>query len=391
MKIKNIFKRRKQNIGFVLNKHGSYDFVPKSYINLNEAIEVKTCVDKIADLVSNMTIHLMENTEDGDVRIVNELSKKVDISPCKLMTKKAWLYNIVYNLLMNGNAYVYPEINELGYIENLIPLDAKYVSFHWIEDIGDYYISYEGKNYNSDEIVHFVLNPSESNPFVGTGYRVNLKDISEALQMATQTRKSFMRGKYMPNIIVKVDADTEELTSEEGRIAIENKYLTRAESGKPWVVPADLLEIQQIKPLSLRDIALNEAVELDKKTVASIFGLPSFMLGVGEYDKSEFNMFISNRIMSIAKIIEQTLTKSLIINSKWYFKCNPRSLYSYDISEIASIGMDMFSRGLMLGNEVRDWLGMPPHPELNELIILENFIKAKDIEKQGKLVDKGGD
>lgn len=390
--MKNIFKniiRSKKNFGFYKNDVGYYELLPKEYIKLSEAPEIKSCIDKIADLISNMTIHLMENTENGDVRVINELAKKIDINPHKFMTKKSWLYNIVYNLLISGNAFVYPEFNEKGYIENLTPLNSEYTSFNWDDKNNDYTITYNNNTFKSDEIIHFVLNPDIDNPLLGSGYKVSLKEISDVLQLATKTRKSFMNGKYMPNIIVKVDADTEELTTEEGRAKIENRYLARTKSGAPWVIPAGLLDIQQVKPLSLRDIALNEAVELDKRTVASIIGVPSFMLGVGEYNKQEFNNFISNRIMSIAKVIEQTLTKALITNPNWYFKCNPRSLYSYDISEIANIGMEMFTRGLMTGNEVRDWLGMTPINELNELMILENYIQLKDVGNQKKL--KGGE
>lgn len=397
MGIKNFFKREKvekkqeskARYGFVLNQRGIYDFI-SGYTTISETAEFKTCIDIIADLVSNMTIYLMKNTEKGDIRLKNELSKKIDINPCKFMTKKAWIYFIVKNLLINGNAVVFPVFDKNGYLEDLIPKTTKNLGFNWDYSKQDYYILQDSNRYYSDEFIHFVLNPDEIEFYKGRGLKIDLKEINEALNLATSTRKSFLKGQYMPSLIVKVDSTEELLETEEGKESIEDKYLSRRESGKPWIIPAEMLEINQVKPLTLNDLALNDSVILDKKTVASMMGVPAFLLGVGSFNEEEFNNFIQTKIMSIGKIIEQTLTKSLIYSPDLYFKCNARSLYSYNFREIAEIGQKLFTSGLVLGNEVRDWIGLTPLDELNELIILENYIPASKIVDQKKL-NKGGE
>ena len=67
----------------------------------------------------------------------------------------------------------------------------------------------------------------------------------------------------------------------------------------------------------------------------------------------------------------------------WHF--NLASLYSYDLQTMASVYSDLYTKGLVTGNEVRDKIGMSPKEELEDLIILENYIPADKIGDQNKL------
>ncbi|MGR6912503.1 phage portal protein [Bacillus sp. BSL6] len=362
------------------------------YTRLSDNPDVLIAVDKIADLVSNMTIHLMENTDEGDKRLRNQLSRKIDIEPHRNMTRKSWVYKIVSDLLLHGdgNSIVHIGIDpNTTLIDDLTPFQMQAVSYEDVE--GSYLINFNGTTYTPDEVIHFVINPHPNYPYRGTGYRVALKEIVKNLNQATKTKNNFMSGKYMPSLIISVDAMTEELSSKEGREEIMAKYFEETEGGKPWIIPANLMNVEQVKPLSLKDIAINEGVELDKKTVAGLFGIPAFFLGIGEFNKEEYNNFINTRVFSIGQAIAQTLTRDLLFSPNWFFRLNPRSLYSYNLSEMVEAGTQMVDRNAMRRNELRDWVGLDPDPEMQELIILENYIPANKIGSQNKLKGGGND
>lgn len=378
-----------QHVGFLCSDVGYETLCIQGYTRLSDNPEIKAAVNKICDLISSMTIYLMENRDNGDYRVKNELSRMIDITPNPFMTKKSFISSLIRCLLLEGegNAVVFPEYDD-RYLKSLNLLPPASVSF--IPEGFGYYMLYNGIRLERDDVLHFVINPDPNYPFMGSGYRANLKDIAQNLKQASATKKGFMESKWKPSVIVKVDSMSDELSNPDGRKKILDSYVSSTNAGEPWLIPAEQFDIEVVKPLSLTDLAISDAVQIDKKTVAAILDVPAFIVGAGEFNVDEWNNFITTRIGPLCDAIAQELTRKLLLSPDWYFKFNVRSLMAYDIEKLSKVGGENYSRGIMTGNEVRDWLSLSPKEGLDELIILENYIPQTAIGDQKKL-EQGGE
>ncbi len=357
---------------------------PAGYHRLCDAPEVAAAVWWIADMVAGMTIQLMRNGPSGDTRVRDELSRKVDVSPWSLGTRQTFVGWIVSTMLFEGEAFVLPRTVG-GLLEDLIPMPGARPQ---LRPGGDpYEVVWKGVAFRPDEVLHFRLRPDLREPWRGLGLQVQLQQVVDSIMQTAKTKQAYMSSEYKPPLIVAVNADSD-LSDEDKRSEFIKNYLKRSDPDQPLVVPADLINVTQARPLSLTDLAIKDGVELDKKDVAAIVGVPGYVVGVGEYSNAEHNAFVRTRLMYIVEVIRQELTKKLLAAPDLYFRLNPRSLYAYDLKELASIAEELYVRGLMTGNEARNWAGLSPLDGLDELVILENYIPASMIGDQKKLEPK---
>lgn len=390
-KIKKLFIRQRdapRAVGIVAQTDWDLLFAG-GYVPLYSCPEVAMCVDAIADLVSNMTLRLMRNTDTGDVRVVNGLSRAIDIMPNAYQNRKAFVYNIVSTLLTvgNGNCVVVPRFDADGNLLSLMPARPSSVMFDDLPD-GGYKIRVGQTVYSPDEILHFAINPDPERPWIGRGRSVSLSSIVDCINQANATKTALQKSPA-PSIVMKVDGLTEDLSTRDGRQKMIDRFVDSNDRGVPWIIPAETMELQQIKPLTVSDLAIKENLELDIKRIAGIYRVPAFMVGVGNFNRDEYDNFITTTVMSIAQVIEQELTRKLLYSPDYHITFNPRSLHSYSITELVSAGKELVDRMAMRRNEWRDWLGLSPDEDMEELLALENYIPADRLGDQKKLKGEG--
>lgn len=377
----------KPNVAYVLGTDFE-NLCCGEYTSLDKCPEIMTGCRRIADLIASMTIYLMTNTKNGDVRIVNELSRQIDIHPEINMTRSKWMSAIVMNMLLygKGNAVVIPHTWD-GYLRSLEPISASRVQFMPVgNSYRDYKILIDGRQRDPSNLLHFVLNPDKYYLWKGRGLDVSLRSLAQNLKQAAATERGFLESKWKPSIIVKVDAMIDEFSTPEGRQKILDDYVRSAEVGEPWLIPGEQFQVEQVRPLSLADLAIKDTVELDKRAVAAILGVPPFVLGVGDYNQKAWNNFIQTVIGPLCVSIAQEMTRKLIINEKWYLKFNTLSLMDWDVTSISQVFGVLYDRGIVTGNEVRSRIGLDPKDDLDRLLVLENYIPIDKAADQLKLM-----
>ena len=383
-----LFKRKKpeqrSQIAFMTTSDFTDMVCVAGYTPMDRNPEIMTGCRRIAELLGSATIRLMQNTEDGDQRIINELSRKIDIDPMPNMTRQSWMEAIVMNLLLygNGNSIVMPHTWK-GTIQSLEPISAGRVDFLPV-GYRDYKVLIDGVQKDPEDLLHFTYNPDRTYMWKGRGLSVSLENLAKSLKQADITKNAFLSSEYKPSIIVKVDALTEEFSSPEGRQKLLDSYVKPAQNGEPWLIPAEQFSVEQVKPLTLADLAISDTVMMDKKMVAAILGVPPYMVGAGDYNKDEHNAFIQGPVMALAKKIAAELTKKLLLNPNWYLELNVWSLMDYDLQTMSSVLLAGADRGYVNGDEWRDRMHMNP-AGLKEFKILENYIPYDMSGQQSKL------
>lgn len=380
---------QKRSVVWLTDAQGFETLKCQGYRSLADSPEVSTAVNTIARLIGAMTIHLMRNGDAGDVRIRNELSDLVDIEPNRYMSRSNFIQWIVRTMLLEGrgNAVVWPR-TEGGRLRELIPIPPAFTAFVPDGAFG-YFVEIAGQPYDPESLLHFAANPGSYYPWLGTGFALTLADVANNLKQAATTEKGFMESKWKPSLIIKVDGMFDELGNPIKRSKLLADYIETTEAGQPWMIPAEQFQVQEVKPLTLSDLALADFVKIDKKTVATILGVPPFVLGVDEFKRDEWNSFINTTIMPLAQILQQELTRKLLDDPALFFRFNPRSLLNYSMDELVKAGGEMVDRMAMRRNEWRDWMGLEPDPDMDELLALENYIPASRLGDQTKLTGGG--
>ena len=132
--------------------------VPAGYMRLLDSPEIGACIDRMVSLIATLPIYLMRNSELGDVRVHDALSRLVDVLPWRYGTRRDWIGWVLTTLLGEGDGNAVCLIRTEGGIPvELLPMPG--AALEPINGGLDYRIYWRGSYYDPGDCLHCTLLP----------------------------------------------------------------------------------------------------------------------------------------------------------------------------------------------------------------------------------------
>ena len=452
-KIKSVFSKRDTSTSDIVNTAGIGNYIymdNQDFFNIPRTKdflripEISRAIELIAGQAGQITVGLWENSEDGDIRHKNELSKIVDYAPNKLMGKQEFMTNIVIDYFIEGNVVLIPTYHKEDdryYLSNITYKPWRYHCHAQGDGNGGYSIFVDGKEFSPNDVIHLKRLRSRNNQWEGMGLREVLKDTVDSLTVSNSKMNTFMRGAIFPKMILSVDTDAvpiskadrgigstnpiditnpgnakntgpvdinnsfgsfgnnqpiEEIKANSAKNFGENiikRYLDMGENEDYILIPGKIAKVEQIKPTNIKDTALIEAVKSLRETISLVFGLPQDVILGGKFDDKARNAFINDTIRPFMNLYCQELTRVLLFSDNYYFKPHTKSLMSMDFDKRADSVSQLVRDGIITNNEAREELGYSKvdDEDADKLRQLENYVELDGTRRRRRYLERGDD
>lgn len=362
-------KLKKQEMIYMKMLDGSIPIYSQFGTNVYASDVVQQALYAIVKEMSKLNPkHIRE--QGFDVVPVDGLIQQVLDEPNYLMTTTEFIEKIVWQYLLNYNAFIYIENDESGQLIGLYPLSPTNVTF--IEDkIGLLYVKMRFNNgYEEtipyDKLIHIRSHFSVSDLMGGdeTG-QPNNEALIKTLQMneiLLNGVKKALSASFAINGIVKYNTV---LDSGKMKEAIENfeKTLKSNESGLLGI--DNKAEVIQLK----RDIKIVDDATLkfiDDKILRN-FGVPIEIIR-GNYTPQIYESFYQSSLENIIIAISQAFTKRIFTKREKGFKNKiklyPKELIFMNTSQTIAMVNLLGQSGTLFENEKRIAFGYAPSPDL---------------------------
>ncbi len=384
-----IFKRKKkvidnyQKVSFVdLFTPGLLPFGDK--ITKSDIVQIS--IDRIASQCGKLKIRYIKKNSDGiETEKVGRLSFVLKNKPNEYMTTYQFIYKVVYLLMLNDNAFVYPYYDEETLeLKGLYPLNPRLVE-PIVDSATNYYLKFyfsDGKSYilPKENVIHLRRFYGDNDIFGGSSSKSNHEALLKTLGLndaLTQGIEKALFSSFQIKGILKMNGLLKE-EDKKKNLDDFNKALNEAGINKSSVIPMDLKS--EYMPLTI-DPKLVDKDTLDfiQSKIIDYFGVSPSILK-GEYSEENFNSFYETSIEPLAIQLSEAfslalLTENQLANGEEIIFLSERLQYASWNTKVNAIEK-LMGLGIMSLNESRALLGLEPIEGGDKRLQSLNYVDA---------------
>lgn len=352
-----------------------------------------TCLKILSESVAKLSLHLKDanNNKITD----HDIYKAIRLRPNPYMTPSTFKMLMEFNRNHYGNAYAYIKHDRKGALVGLFPLDSRQVTI-WVNNTDDftdrgYYYQYvdgrNGKTYwiRPDDMIHLKGGVSRD------GYSgMCVREVLARNMQGNKASQNFLNQLYSQgltaNAVVKYVGDLDK-TKKQQLI----KELTEfASTSSDRIIPLPLG--MDIVPLDLKltDSQFYELKKFSSLQIAAAFGIKPNHLN--NYEKSSYansemqnlSFYVDTLLVNLTSWEEEINYKLLTadeLKRGLMTEFNVATILRGDLKTQAEALQAYVSGSIYSPNEARRFVGAPPDPDGDDLIVNGAYTKLKDIGK----------
>ena len=381
-------QRTAEEILAILDGH-SLDTIAGSSVTIDSAMTQTTvwaCVRILSESIAQLPIAVQERQGEAWVYVEDHDSVALLAKPNDWQTQHEFLASLVSWMELRGNGFALKIADKQGKIHKMLPLRGDKVE---VKQDDNWAISYRynQRDYTPGQMLH--LRNFGTDGFQGLSTIANARNtIGLAMAMEAHGAALFKNGASIGKVLKAANRIDEEA---EARLKRRLSEYTGASNAHKTLLLDQGLEIDSIS-MTNADSQWLEARKLSKSEIATIFGIPDFMLNSTEKSttwgsglEQLSQAFVRYTLQPRMSRIAQTLNRELIPEkdrTRFRFVFDTDQMTMGDFAKRMTGYSTAITAGVLSANEAREIEGRNPREGADEYLTPMNMTTGANDENE---------
>jgi HK97 family phage portal protein len=346
---------------------------------------VYRCVDVISDSVASVDVEPLRRLKDGSkiVDYVHPTYNAINISPNKIQSRYTFFKQLIVNMLLKGNGYVWLIRDNDGNVmeQRLVNPDLVTVVYNSNNHSVSYLLKGSAKSIESDDMIH-ILNFSYDG-LVGVSTLTHALNATSTARAEDLHAKGFFSGGSNLSGILKVNGAINEEKAKKIKAAWTQAFDTETGSPNGIAVLEGNMDFQAVQ-ISPAEAQMLESRQFSVIEIGRFFGVSPqklFDTKSSTYSNVESAQlaFITDTLFPIISKLEAEYNRKFFRPSERTFleiNFDLQTLLRADMNSMADYYQKMFMVGAYSVNEIRSKIGnkLSSEPNANIPFIQSSMI-----------------